>query len=237
VKVTKYFRVIAPQIVQSHKPRYYRNSKNLAAAVEYTQQERLLPGQRAALFAAHPDETLRVKVRKGAVTVKRGARGGIVVRKATFDPQAFIEDPIREASRVMRDEIPGAKTYKLMMGPFESRGTFHDPGSVLDKMAQYIGRYEEYDSEDPMSHHPKNWMLGIIGYYGKRESINFNIEKARAIRDAEILARKHAKTKARAENRSRAIEIAIQKTEKRERENLKRQRAELKRRQTRKSRK
>lgn len=173
-KVTKYWRVIAPNISRLHQARYYRDPKNLEAAITYTQQEAMLKGQRAALFPIAPGEKLSIKIRKGRVVSAK--RNSVEVRKVYFDPDQLLEDPI-EAARDALEQLEGARLYKLMFGPYESRGTFKTPDAVLNAMAFFIGRYDdEFDSDDPFSHHYGNWLGGIIGYFGRRETVESRVK-------------------------------------------------------------
>lgn len=211
-KVTNYWRVIAPQAARSHSARYYRDPENLEAAIMYTQQERPLKGQKAALYALTPGETLKVKVKKGRVKVRRNA---VAVDKVYFDPDVLISDPIRAAREAM-EQLKGAKLYKLMFGPHESRGTFKSPEAVLNALAFFVGRYgdEEYESDDPFSHHYGNWLGGVIGYFGRRESVEHRVELEDATRAVEVVERKRARGRRREDIRRHIIKQAVKKKRK-----------------------
>jgi len=208
-KVTRYWQVIAPQAARTHKARYYKNKENLEAAILYTQQERPLPGQKAALYAVSPGETLQVKVRKGRV---RARRNSVDVKKVWFDPDEMLEDPVAAAQEAL-DQLEGAKLYKLMFGPHESRGTFKTPDSVINAMAFFIGRYgdDEYDSEDPFSHHYGNWLGGVIGYFGRRDTVERRVESEDSVRVTEAVERKREKGRRREAVRRDLIKKAVDK--------------------------
>ena len=208
-KVTRYWQVIAPQAARTHKARYYKDPENLEAAVMYTQQERLLPGQKAALYAVAPGEKLTVKVTKGRVKARRNS---VEVNKVYFDPDLMLEDPV-QAGRDALAQLEGAKLYKLMFGPHESRGTFKTPDSVLNAMAFFIGRYgdDEYDSEDPFSHHYGNWLGGVIGYFGRRETVSHRVESEDSVRASEVVERKRARGRRREDIRRHIIKQAVDK--------------------------
>jgi hypothetical protein len=205
-KVTKYWRVIAPQVARTHEARYYRVPENLEAAVMYTQQERLLPGQKAALFAKTPDEKIEVKVRGGRINVRRNS---VEVGKVYFDPDLLIADPI-EAARQAMDQLKGAKLYKLMFGPHESRGTFKTPEAVVNAMAFFIGRYgdDEFDADDPFSHYYGNWLGGVIGYFGRRDTVENRVASEDAERAVEVIERKRARGRRREDIRRHIIKQA-----------------------------
>jgi hypothetical protein len=208
-KVTKYWHVIAPQVARTHEARYYKNKENLQAAVMYTQQERLLPGQKAALYALTPGETLTVKVKKGRVKARRNS---VVVDKVYFDPDLLLADPIA-AGREALEDLEGARLYKLMFGPHESRGTFRTGDAVLNAMAFFIGRYsdDEYDSADPFSHHYGNWLGGIIGYFGRRDTVENRLEEEDSVRAEEVVIRKRARGRRREDIRRHIIKQAVDK--------------------------
>lgn len=207
-KVTKYWHVIAPQVARSHEARYYRDPENLEAAVMYTQQERLLPGQKAALFSLTPGETLNVKVKKGRVNVKRNS---VEVEKVYFDPDKMLEDPIG-AGRDALAQLEGAKLFKLMFGPHESRGTFKTPDAVLNSMAFFIGHYgdDQFESEDQFSHHYGNWLGGVIGYFGRRESVESRVEREDSERAEAVVERKRARGRRREDIRRHLIKQAVE---------------------------
>jgi hypothetical protein len=208
-KVTKYWQVIAPQAARDHEPRYYKNKENLEAAILYTQQERPLPGQKAALYALTPGETLTVKVRKGRVKARRNS---VEVDKVYFDPDLLLADPIA-AGREALAELEGARLFKLMFGPHESRGTFKSPEAVLNAMAFFIGRYgdDEYDSDDPFSHHYGNWLGGIIGYFGRRETVENRLEAEDSARFDAVTERKRERGRRREDIRRGIIREAVDK--------------------------
>lgn len=214
-KVTRYWQVIAPQVARQHEPRFYRNKENLQAAIMYTQQERPLPGQKAALYAVAPGEQLKVKVRKGRVKARRNS---VEVEKVYFDPDKFLEDPI-EAGREALEQLEGARLYKLMFGPHESRGTFKTPDAVLRSMAFFIGQYgdEQFDSDDPFSHNYKNWLGGVIGYFGRRETVERRVEAEDAARAEAVVERKRARGRRREDIRRHIIKQAVDKKKKKKR--------------------
>lgn len=211
-KVTKYWQVIAPQAARTHKARFYKNKENLEAAVMYTQQERMLPGQKAALYALTPGETLKVKVDKGRIKVRRNS---VDVAKVYFDPDLFLEDPIT-AGRQALAEIEGAKLYKLMFGPHESRGTYKTPDAVLRSMSFFIGQYgdDQFDAADPFSHNYKNWLGGVIGYFGRRETVEHRVEAEDATRAVEVVERKRERGRRREDIRRHIIKQATDKKRK-----------------------
>lgn len=201
-KITKYWRVIAPQIARPHKARYFRRKDHLQDAIIYTQQEQFLPGQTAALFAAAPDETLEVKFdKRGEVMVRRQ---GLDVRKVNFDMHLLLEDPA-EAIQEALEELEGATRYKIMMGPHESRGTFTRE-NILDGIQYFIGQYsdDEFDEYDPKSQHFRNWLGGLIGYYGRAKKIDTRILLERERKDADIEKRKGIKVERRRKARAKA---------------------------------
>lgn len=208
-KVTRYWRVIAPQAARTHKARFYRNKENLEAAVMHTQQERLLPGQKAALFQVAPGESLKVEVRKGRVTSQRNS---VPEKKVFFDPYRMLEDPIATGREAL-DQLKGAKLFKLMFGPHVSRGTFRTPDAVLNSMAFFIGRYgdDQYDSDDSFSHHYGNWLGGVIGYFGRRSSVESQIEHEDSVRAAEVVERKRSGGRRREDIRRHIIKQAVAK--------------------------
>lgn len=187
-RVTKYWRVIAPQIVQAHKPRYYRRDDHLRAAVAHTQQEDFLPGQRAALFAVEEGETLKVKVRGNKVKV---VRQGVGVEKAYFDPQLMIRDPEAAVIDVLERLPDGALRYKIMVGPHESRGTWRAE-DIAQGVMYLVSKYDdesEYDPSDTHSRYYTNWLFGISAYYSERGSkLDKWMKQDRSRRDAEIAA-------------------------------------------------
>jgi hypothetical protein len=208
-KVSKYWQVIAPQAAREHVPRYYKNKENLEAAILYTQQERPLPGQTAALYAVAPGEKLTVKVRGGNV---RARRNTVDVKKVWFHPDTLLEDPI-QAGREALAELEGAKLYKLMFGPHESRGTWKTPDAVLRNMSFLLGQYgdDQFDSEDPFSHHYGNWLGGIIGYYGRRDTVEHRVEIEDAARADAVVDRKRERGRRREDVRRGIIREAVEK--------------------------
>src|SRR3990172_5840329 len=137
-KLTKYWRVIAPQVAQKHKPRYFRRPDHLRAAIAHTQQEDFLPGQRAALFPLEPGEKLTTKfTRKGKIKV---TRQGVGVEKAYFDLQRMLTDPDTEVERTVTKLPPGALRFKIMMGPHESRGTWREE-DIAQGVMMFLNKY------------------------------------------------------------------------------------------------
>ncbi len=209
-KVARYWQVIAPQAARLHKARYYKNKENLRAAILYTQQERPLPGQTAALYAVSPGERLEVKVRKGRVKARRNS---VEVEKVYFDPDLLISDPMAAADEAL-DELEGARLYKLMFGPHESRGTFRSREAVKSAMAFFIGRYgdDEYDTDDPFSHHYGNWLGGVIGYFGRQDFVERRVAAEDDARVSEAVERKRERGRKREAIRRGMIKRAVEKT-------------------------
>lgn len=187
-RVTKYYHVMAPLIARPHTTRRYKDPAHLREAVAYTQQEKWLPGQRAAVFDIARDEKLQVKfTRQGRIKVQRG---GVLVRKAYFDMALFLEDQAAAVDEAMA-ELEGATRFKLIMGPHESRGYFKSRNAVLAGISFYRGQYseDEEDAEDEHSHYFGNWLFGIIGYFGQRKEIDQFIDVTEEQRSTEVKAR------------------------------------------------
>lgn len=204
-RLTKYWRVIAPQIAQAHKARYYRRADHLKSAIAHTQQEDFLPGQRAVLFPLEEGEKLKVKfTRTGRVKVDRQ---GVGVQKSFFDPQLMITDPEAAARDALQRLEPGALRYKIMMGPHESRGTWRAE-DIEQAIMWFVSKYENEETSDPYDTHSRyytNWLFGIVGYYSRTGStLDKIIRQRRARRDAAIEQRKLDYTEKRAEARTDA---------------------------------
>jgi hypothetical protein len=165
-KITKYWRVIAPQVARPHKARYFRRPDHLEEAIAYTQQEAFLPGQTAALFAADEGEALDIKfARDGTPRVKRQ---NISVEKVYFNLHLMFADPEKAIREALDQLPPGARRYKIMMGPHESRSTLHR-GNIVSFVMRLLEQYgddERYDPDDERSSYFEYWMLGLVGYYG-----------------------------------------------------------------------
>lgn len=193
-RVVRYWKIIAPQIAQTHKARYYRKPANLKAAVDYTQQEKFLPGQKAALFPYQPGESQSVKIsRKGRVRVMRGGIGTVKVR---FSKQGMIEDPEAEVIDALNRMPDGAIKYKIMMGPHESIGSWSE-SEVVNEVMSLISRYDDpsLGTDDPHSQYYSNWVTGLAGYYARSGSrLERVLDKRRRQRDEDI----HARVKERA---------------------------------------
>lgn len=187
-RVTKYYHVMAPLIARPHTVRRYRDPDHLKEAVAYSQQEKWLKGQRAAVFDIARDEKLEVKFsRGGRIKVQRG---GVLVRKAYFDMATFIEDPPAAVDQAL-DELEGATRFKLIMGPHESRGYFKSRDGLMAGIAFFRGQYseDEEDPEDEHSHYFGNWLFGVIGYFGERKQIDQFIDVTEEQRSTEVKAR------------------------------------------------
>jgi hypothetical protein len=152
---------------------------------------------------------LAVKVRKGRVKARRNS---VEVEKVYFDPDKLLEDPIAAGQEAL-DQLQGAKLYKLMFGPHESRGTFKTPEAVLNSMAFFIGRYgdDEFDSDDAFSHHYGNWLGGVIGYFGRRDTVENRVEEEDSTRAVEAVERKRARGRRREDIRRHIIKQAVDK--------------------------
>jgi hypothetical protein len=202
-KLTKYWRVIAPQIAQKHKARFFRRPDHLKAAIVHTQQEDFLPGQRAALFPLEAKEKLTIKfTRRGRIRVDRQ---GVGVEKSYFDPQLMFKDPEAAANDAL-DRLPdGALRYKIMMGPHESRGTW-DRAGIVPAVLWFVSKYESEEQFDPYDTHSRfytNWMFGLVGYYARAGSkLDRILRQRRAVRDAEIEARREMYDEYRKEARA-----------------------------------
>jgi hypothetical protein len=193
-KITRYWRAIAPQIAQPHKPRYYRRKDHLREAIAYTQQEGgALPGQRAALFSLEEKEKLTVKfTRRGRIKVNRQ---GVGVEKAYFDPQMMLTDPELAIMDAI-DRLPdGAKRFKIMVGPHLSRGTWRAE-DIAQGIMFMISKYDDETTMDPEDSHSRyytNWLFGIAAYYSQSGSqLDKWLRTDRKTRDADIAARRAA---------------------------------------------
>lgn len=162
-KVTKYWRVMAGLVSQDHQARYYRREDHLDAAIAYTQQTELLPGQTAAVFPIPKAATLDVKfTRTGRIRVKREGRE---VMKFFFDPTSLAFDPDREADRLAA-AIPEDARVKLMVGSHEGRASFD-----RDELKREVHRITVGGGSDRgrrfMKHglpHYAQWLLGAVAY-------------------------------------------------------------------------
>lgn len=215
-KLTKYWRVIAPQIAQKHKARFFRRPDHLKAAIVHTQQEDFLPGQRAALFPVQPKEKLKIKFsRRGRIRVDRQ---GVGVEKSYFDPQLMFKDPEAAANEAL-DRLPeGALRYKIMMGPHESRGTW-DRNTIVPAVLWFVSKYESEEQFDPYDTHSRfytNWLFGLVGYYARRGStLDKILRERRAARDAEIEERREMYDEYRKEARDEVRKKKKRKVKKR----------------------
>lgn len=201
-KVNKYWQVMAPLVTRPHVARYYRKKDHLDAAIVYSQQEQFLKGQTAALFDMNRDEVLKVRFsRSGEINVRRG---GVSVKKVYFNPVDLIADPI-ETVREAAEELEGARRFKLIMGPHESRGYFKSVDSMLDAVASIQAQYgdDEHDESDEYSHYYANWLFGVIGYYGKPQALDKSFNEDRKAREAAVKAREKERQNTRIERRAR----------------------------------
>lgn len=201
-KVNKYWQVMAPLVSRPHKARYYRRKDHLDAAIVYSQQEQFLKGQTAALFDMNRDEVLKVRfTRSGEIQVRRG---GVSVRKVYFNPVDLISDPI-ETVRDAAAELKGARRFKLIMGPHESRGYFKTVDSLLEGIAAIQSKYsdDEYDEDDEHSHYYANWLFGLIGYYGQARDLDDSFNEERKAREAAVKSREKERYNQRIQRRAR----------------------------------
>ena len=153
-RVTRYTKELGPLLASPTKTKRYFRDDHLRAAVEVTGQERMLKGQKAALF---PVDDLREDVE---ITFDRQhrpkvRRGGIEEMRINFDMDALIRDPMAEIERTLA-EAPG-KFFKFITGATESKGTFND----LDLLAQVERMLVNYDpDEKPLG----DFLYGIKAY-------------------------------------------------------------------------
>jgi len=196
-RVTRYAKELGPLLAGETKTKRYFREDHLRSAVEVSGQEKMLKGQKAALF---PVDDFREEVqitfdRKHRPTV---VRGGIEEQRINFDANEMTDaDSIMAEVKRTLDAAPG-KFFKFITGANESKGTFND----LDLLAQLDRMLVNYDpDEKPIG----DFLYGIKAYPNIRASTRLQkrdakhgkqVEKRQRERLKKIATERRALTKA-----------------------------------------
>lgn len=197
-KVTRYWEVMAIQISRPHVAKFYKNKERLEAAIDYAQQDRLLPGQKAALIPAESKKSVSVKFdRDNKIQVKRH---GVGIDKVSFNPNRFLSDPYEELERALSKT--DAKIFKIMTGPHETKGSFRRE-ELPEILSKLLALYDDssYDADDKRSKFYGNWLRGLIGFKTKSQAKLFKAtqpyaKKAEAQREARAKSKRATMYKA-----------------------------------------
>lgn len=178
-RITRYAKELGPLLASPTKTKRYYRPDHLRSAIEVTGQEKMLKGQKAALF---PVDDLREDIeitfdKKHRAHVKRG---GIVEQRIYFDPNEMTDaDSIMAEVERTLDAAPG-KFFKFITGANASKGTFND----LDLLAQLDRMILNYDpDEKPIG----DFLYGIKAYPNIRAKTR--LTKRDAIHQEKVKAR------------------------------------------------
>lgn len=153
-RVTKYAKELGPLIAGPTKTKRYFRPDHLRSAIEVSSQERMLPGQKAAIFAVD-DFREDVKITFDRKHRPKVVRGGIEEVKINFDIDLLIRDPMAELERTL-DASPG-QFFKFVTGANESKQTMTRE-TMIDAMERYIVSYDP--DEKPLG----DFLYGIKAY-------------------------------------------------------------------------
>lgn len=140
-KVTRYAKELGPLIASETKTKRYFRDDHLKSAIEVSPQEKLLPGQKAALFPVDDfrEDVVIVFDSKHRPTV---TRDGITEKKINFNRQELALNAMDELKRTL-ETAPG-KFFKFVTGANESRRTMNK-SEMIDAMERMIMNYDPDD--------------------------------------------------------------------------------------------
>jgi len=171
-KVTKYFRVVAPNITGDFEVKRYRIPENMAAAVDASLQEKPLKGQTGAAFRVDPGEKLEIKIKHGVATVKQF---GIRRIKLKFDKKKFLQDPKAEVNRVMQQT--DAQVFRVLVGG-QGQNTTLNRNEVMDEIMRLVEKYDPRNIRTDQAQRPfTDWLNGLIAYPGTPEKTYSSVDK------------------------------------------------------------
>ena len=171
-KVTKYFRVMAPNITGDFEVRRYRIPENQAAAVDASLQETTLKGQTGVAFRVDPGERLQIKIRRGVATVKKH---GVERVKLKFDKKAFMLDPKTEVERILA--MTDANVFQILVGG-QGQNRVLTREDVMTEIVRLVESYAPSTVRKDQAQRPfTEWLNGLIAYPGAKKKTKSAVDK------------------------------------------------------------
>lgn len=169
-RVTKYYRIMAPRLTPENKVvKRYRRKDHIQRAILATYQEKLLPGQTAAVFTVDPGQDLEIEFNKYHEPIVR--RAGVRENEYKFDKKNLAADPLAEIARILDEIGDEAKVFKIVTGGNTSSESFTRE-ALIDRVLEWMKSYESADAtrqQGPYSFDAQpwdQWMHGVVAMKG-----------------------------------------------------------------------